>query len=221
MNAFVPLLAAVNPDVLVKIVMLFLIFVVPAIGRVLVTIRKTQPPPAVRPRPPRPVAPNVADEIEEFMRRAAERRKVQGTQPAPVPTPTPTPTLAEPLRSEVVAEPPVGGQMEEHVKTYLDAKDFTRRSQELGEEVAQVDRDIGEHLHEVFDHQVSKLEIAPGEAAAAAEGAEPAELAEASSAGVVAPPSTNSLLDLVNNPESLCQAIILNEILHRPEERWV
>jgi hypothetical protein len=219
MNALVPLLAAaVNPDVVVKIVVLLLIFVVPAIGRLLATIRQMKQPPVGRPRPARPVAPDVAEEIEEFMRREANRRNTQGTQPASAPTPTPP--AAEPLRAEVVAEPPVGGQVEEHVKKYLDAEDFSRRSQALGEEVTQIDRDIGEHLHEVFDHQVSRLEVVPGEAAAPPTAAEPAELAEAAPVAAVVPPVASGVLDLVNSPESLVQAIILNEILHRPEERW-
>ncbi len=218
MNFLVPLLAAVNPDVVVKIVVLLLIFVVPAIGRLLATIRQMKQPPVGRPRPARPVAPDVAEEIEEFMRRAAQRRNTQGTQPAS--PPTPMPAAAEPLRAEVVAEPPVGGQVEEHVKKYLDAEDFSRRSQALGEEVTQIDRDIGEHLHEVFDHQVSRLEVVPGEAAASPTAAEPSELAEAAPVAAVVPLVANGVLDLVNSPESLVQAIILNEILHRPEERW-
>ncbi len=164
----------------------------------------------------RAVAPDVAEEIEEFMRRAANRRNVQGTQPAPAPPPTPA--AAEPARAQVGVEQPVGGQVEEHVKKYLDAQEFSRRSQELGEEVAEVDREVGQHLHEVFDHQVSRLEVVPGEAAAPPEAAEPSDLAEASPNM----PATfaTGLLDLVSSPDSLRQAIILNEILHRPEERW-
>ncbi len=172
MNSFVPLLAALDV-VLIKAIVVMIVFILAGIAQLLAKLQKIQPP-AGRPRPPRPVPPDVAEEIEEFMRRAANRRNVQGTQPASAPPPTPS--AAEPLRAEVVAEQPVGGQVEEHVKKYLDAQDFSRRSEELGEEVAQADREIGQHLHEVFDHRVSRLEQVPGEAAAPPLAAETSEL---------------------------------------------
>jgi hypothetical protein len=214
MNAFVPLLAAVD-FALIKFIVVMIVFLLAGLAQLVAKLQKIQPP-AGPARPTRPVAPDVADEIEQFMRRAANRRNVPGTQP--VAAPTPTPAAAPPVGALVSAEQPVGGQVEEHVKKYLDAQDFSRRSQELGEEVAQVDRDVGQHLHEVFDHQVSRLEVVPGEVAAPPVVAEPSDLAEA----LPAIPATfaTGLLDLVSSPDSLRQAIILNEIIHRPEERW-
>jgi hypothetical protein len=214
MNAFVPLLAALDV-VLIKAVVVMIIFFLAGIAKLLANLQKIQPP-AGRPRPSRPVPPDVAEEIEEFMRRAASRRNAQGTRPAS--PPPATPPAAEPVPAEVVAGQPVGGQVEEHVKKYLDAQDFSRRSQELGEEVVQADREIDQRLHEVFDHRVSRLELVPGEAAAPAFAAETAEPTEAPAAGST--PLATGLLDLIGNPESLRQAIILNEILYRPEERW-
>ena len=65
---------------------------------------------------------------------------------------------------------------------------------------------------------MSKLEAVPGEAAAPPVAVGPAEFADA---GSEVPASfATGLLDLVSSPDSLRQAIILNEILHRPEERW-
>ena len=70
-----------------------------------------------------------------------------------------------PVHAEVVADAPVGGKVEEHVKKYLDSEDFARRESQLGEEVAQADKAIDQHFSQVFDHQVSRLASLPGEAA--------------------------------------------------------
>ena len=122
------------------------------------------------------------------------------------------------LDSKVAAEKPVGGQVSEHVQKYLDEQAFTQREDALGKEVAQADRQIDQHLQQVFDHRVSKLEATPGEAAAPPTVYEPPNLV--GSAEDVPASFATGLLDLIANPDSLRQAIILSEILHRPEERW-
>jgi len=213
MNLLAPLFA-IDPALIQFIVILF-IFVIPAIGKLIAKFQQI-PPPAGRPLPPRPAEIDVADEIEEFMRRAAERRADQGTRPA-IAQQTPPPA-AEPVRAEVVADQPVGGQVTEHVAKYLDSEDFGRRESQLGQEVAQADEQIDQRLHQVFDHRVSKLEAVPGEAAKPPTAYEPPDLV---GAGADVPDSfATGLLELITSPDSLRQAIILNEILHRPEERW-
>ena len=195
-----------------------LIFVVPLIRQLVVKIQQI-PPPGQRPLPPRPAPPDAGDEIEEFMRRAAQRQPARGTRPLAVQA---SPVLAEPVRAEVIAEvaqeKPVGGQVSEHVQKYLDEQAFTRREDALGKEVAQADRQIDQHLQQVFDHRVSKLEAVPGEAAAPPAAYEPPNLV--GSAEDVPASFATGLLELITNPDSLRQAIILSEILHRPEERW-
>jgi hypothetical protein len=71
----------------------------------------------------------------------------------------------------------------------------------------------------VFDHNLSQLESVAGETAAPPVAAEPAELAEPTIADI---PITSAagLAALLASTESVRQAIVLNEILHRPEERW-
>jgi hypothetical protein len=216
MNLFAPLFAAVDPGTVIKIVVILLLFVVPAIGRLLAKIQQI-PPPDKRPLPP-PSAPpdNVADEIGEFMRRAAQRqRSPKGVRRVAVEQ---TPPTAAPVRAEVVGEEPVGGQVEQHVKKYLDAESFARREDALGKEVAQADRQIDQRLQQVFDHRVSKLEAVPGESATAPVAYEPPDLVGAAAA--TADSFATGLLDLITNPDSLRQAIVLNEILQRPEGRW-
>jgi hypothetical protein len=220
MNSLAPLLADIDPA-LIKIIVAVVIFTIAGIGQLLAKIRQMQPPPGGGPQAPRPAQPvprEVADEIEDFLRRAVEGRKPQDARPAR--PPQSSPAAAAPVRAEVVAKTrkPVGEQVGEHVNQYLDEQEFSRRGDELGKEVATADREIGQRLHQVFDHRVSQLEAVPGEAAKPPTAYEPPDLV---GAGADIPSTfATGLLDLVESPDSLRQAIILNEILHRPEERW-
>jgi hypothetical protein len=227
MNAMVPLFAVDFGDV-VRLLIVFVFLIVPVIARALAKI-KQMPPPEKRPIPPRPPLPEVNNEIEEFLRRKAQRPTAQSPRPTivvqqpPAPKPLRTQTVAQQRVGGKIDEPvlldkPVGGQIGEHVKHYLDESDLSRREAELGKEVAQADREIDQRLHQKFDHRVSQLAAVPGEAAAAPVAYEPPDLVGAS-ADIPASFATG-LLDLVNDPESLRQAIVLNEILRRPEERW-
>jgi hypothetical protein len=219
MNAFVPLLAAVDFHDVVRIAVLLLLFGAPIVSRLVVKIKQI-PPPAKRPIPPQPVPLDVADEIEEFMQRAAKRQlSPKGERRVASEQSSPAATVAEPIRAEVVAEKPVGGQVGDHVRKYLDEQEFSRREDALGKEVAQADKEIDQRLHQTFDHRVSELEAVPGEAAAPPIAYEPPDLV--GTAADIPASFATGLLDLVGNPDSLRQAIILSEILHRPEERWV
>ena len=216
MNVFAPLWAMDIGD-LVKVVLILLFIVIPAIGQILAKMKQAQPPGGgVRPpKLPMPApAGNVGDEIEEFMRRAAQRRDKKGARPSAKRQPAPE----EPVRAEVVAERPVGGQVTEHIKKYLDQSEFSRRTSQLGGEVAQADRQIDQRLHQKFDHAVSRLAGVPGEAAIAPVAIAATDLAASISDLPVTSPAGLALL--LTNPDSLRQAIVLNEILHRPEERW-
>jgi hypothetical protein len=211
MSPFVPPLAAIPMEELIKLAVIFLIFIVPAIARLLAKGRQLQGPAAGKPRPDRPVPTDVSKQIEEFLRR---RTTPQEPPKPPPPARRPPPP---PVQAEVVGERPVGGQVGQHVAQYLDEEQFQRRESQLGKEVAQADRQIDQHLQQVFSHPVSKLEAVPGETAGPPTAAGPSGAEETSeaSADVAA-----GLFNLLSTPDSLRQAILLNEILQRPEERW-
>jgi hypothetical protein len=213
MNALTPLFAVDVGDV-IKFIVILIIFVVPVIGQLLAKIKQI-PPPEKRPIPPRPALPEVNNEIEEFLRRKAQRPMPQSPRPAQVQQPLPA---AAPVQAEAVAQQRVGGQVSEHVEKYLDEQDFSRRGVELGKEVAQADQQINQRLRQKFDHRVSQLAAVPGEAAAPPVAYEPPDLV--GTAADIPASFATGLLDLVSDPESLRQAIVLNEILRRPEERW-
>lgn len=204
MNELAPLMAAVDIGDVIKLIVLLLIFVVPVVSQLIAKIRQI-PPPDKRPLPPRPAQPDVIKEIEAFFGKDARRPPAKQPQRPKASTPAkkPTPAVPKPVEAATPAQP-LGAKLEQHVSAYLDEKQFESREAALGKDVAKTDQDIQQRLHQVFDHQMSALEAAPGETAV-----DPASL------------FTTGLVDLLTNPESLRQAIILNEVLRRPEEQWL
>jgi len=156
-------------------------------------------------------AGNVEDEIGDFLRRAAERR---GGAPAP----QALPRANIPVAAEAVEEP-MGGQLREHVGEYLDSSKFERRASELGDEVSQADEMTQQRLHQKFDHEVSRLAGRPGESA------EPLRavgvLEPEDRTGEFPPTAAVGVAAMLRDVESIRQAIIISEILNRPQERWV
>jgi hypothetical protein len=208
MNA--PLIAAgADAFIIVKLLALIFILGVPALGRLLASMQNAQP--KLQPPPPRPDA-KVSDEIEAFLQRVSANRGPAGNVAAAARKPE------TPLRAELVVEDqdePVGAQVGKQVEKYLDTGEFSRRSAQLGEEVAQTDAQVDKRMKKVFDHDVSKLAKKPGEAAVPT-GHMTDEAAPA--AAIVMPPLSLGLL--FGDPDAIRQAIIVSEILRRPEERW-
>jgi hypothetical protein len=231
MSLLVPLFADINPG-LVKLIIVAAFLIIAGIGKLLQKMQGANQPGA-RPGPPaQPIGGQAADEIKEFLERAAKARDARHPRPVRPVEPRPVqprpiqarpvqarPAAERPVQAELVGDEPVGAKIGRQVEKDLDTREFTQRTTQLGSEVAQADRQIDQHLHEVFDHYVSKLELVPGEAAAAPVAVGPAELA-----GAVQPDDSSlflsGLTDLLTNPETLRQAIVLNEVIRRPEERW-
>lgn len=233
MNALA-LFGAIDFGEVVRFLMVILIFLIPAIGKILMSMRAPQ-----RPADPRPIAPqvqppprqqpqmqaqaarpkSVKDEIDEFLRRAAQKKQPTSGNPARRVSQTGDPFAQreEPIQAEVVYSRPVGGEVSEHVKKYLDEKEFDQRASKLGGEVAAADTKIERHLKEVFGHGISHLASRPGETAApptpTSTGFFEDEVPVLAAAGT-------GLAVLLNNIDNLRQAIVLNEILQRPIDRW-
>jgi len=234
MNGFWPLLGAGIDPGLIKVLIVVLIVVIMLVGKALMKLREVGQGPAPRPnrglppnpqpRPARPQDP-IADEIGEFLRKAAERR-AQGQQPAKPTGPpargrAPQPTGARPplaRRAEAAAEPilldaaPDRG-VAEHVSQHMAPAGLGQISPELGQEVAQAGEKIEGRLHSVFDHQISQVSQIPGEAAQppGATGPSTVSLPATAAAGLAV---------MLANPVTLRQAILAHEILERPEHRW-
>jgi hypothetical protein len=162
-----------------------------------------------RPAPPRSDSGRIQEQIDEFLRRAAQRR---GGQPAAEP-----PKAVEVLPDD---DAPVGGRVGQQVQTYLDTSEFRRRSEELGGEVAQSDQQFTKQVGQAFTGEVSRLASRPGEAA------QPVEVVDIEAAGPeylsrptldALPLAGSGLAELLGSPENIAQAVIMSEILRRPE----
>ena len=176
----------------------------------------------------KPVA--LEDEIGDFLRRAAKgggRQPPQQAGPAgaslpprPVqarPKPSrparpraPVPRRAQqPLAAEIVEpdRPPVGQGLSEQIARDINTSDIARHVGALGQETRLTTAKIDKQIHEKLDHQLGDLRHQPQATAAEPEEALPIT----SAAGLSA---------LLSDAESLKQAIILNEILQRPDHRW-
>lgn len=183
----------------------------------------------------------MARDIEEFLRKAAERRKQQAQQqggaapppaapPPPAPPPPPPPQrmappprvqppppaprpvevrdssnrlasqtrpLSEPVDPEVLRR---GETVAEHVQRQINTSQISDHARKLGADVGQTDERLEQRLHEKFDHSVGTL------------GSRKSVTTEE-----LLPSSGQDLLELLTNPRSIRQAILLSEILKRPE----
>ncbi|MCI0359300.1 MAG: hypothetical protein L0211_12550 [Planctomycetaceae bacterium] len=187
------------------------------------------------------------DEVEEFLRRAAARRAAAQQQqqrpPAPPPPPRPQQTFpqqlqpqqsfpqqpqrrtaslaevvmlqpVEPLEAEVVdaelAEQPdrLGKYIAQDLRG---AEEIAEHTRHLGEEVDQADDKLEAHLHQVFDHKLGQLKKST---------MEPAAASPSQAARDAALPGAASIAHLLVDPQNVRNAVILAEILRRPEDSW-
>ena len=167
----------------------------------------------------------MARDIEEFLRRAAERRKQakQGggqkrppAQRPPAQRPTPPPPrqtisardLVKP-RTKFPEQQPhsIGDEsVSEHVARYIDVSDIVEHVDHLAEDIEQSDERMEEHLEQVFDHDVGSKKIGSGKGATD-------ELKRVMRANDTA----SGLLKLLQDPETIRQSIMVAEILKRPD----
>jgi len=233
---FSPLLAAFG-DVVASIAAVVVpIFLV---ARAIWAARKPKdaPPLGGPPRQaPRRVAPQqppaqpaqqkkLTDEVEEFLRRAAERRR--GGQPheveilrpeaqaPPQRTATLPSQLAPPRMAELVDptdEERIGREsVERHTQQHLDTTSYSSRAEQLTT-VDDADENMQSHLHSVFDHQMGSL-------------GQPTRSTTADDALVAPAAEVVTLLgapiaEMLASPQGLRNAFVLQEILRRPEDRW-
>lgn len=153
------------------------------------------------------------EEIEEFLRRAAEKRADamqppgQPKRPAKVEYIDPDVVDVEIVEPEIVDTRPHTGGVSDHVAQHLDTSSYEVRESRLGRQIGQADEKLESHLHEKFDHRLGALD--------------PDGARMASDAPDYEVPATPSeIAQLLGNPDSIRNAIILNEILRLPEHDW-
>ena len=93
----------------------------------------------------------------------------------------------------------------QHVQSHINTREIADHVSHLGEDVAAADDRIAARLHKKFDHDISKIDDKPrsiGEAAV---------VSKSKSAPIV-----QELIEMLQSPKTIRQAILLNEILTRP-----
>ncbi len=157
----------------------------------------------------------MADNIEDFLRRAAERRQAKAAQaPKPAPAPArpeytnsrterlPKAELVDeaPLQAILVESPEQGASVPQHVLMH------------------QVERARAQQARKKKKGEGTVKPVGPpATVITAAEIANPTSQA-ADQANVDNP--VQQLMELMKRPGGMTQAIIMNEILARPEHRW-
>lgn len=102
-----------------------------------------------------------------------------------------------------------GESVADHVAEHLKRGAFDERASHLGEELSQTDERLEARLHEKFDHRMGTLSARR----------QAREAADADKNEYVNSAADN-LFDLISTPQGVQQAILLNEILTRPADRW-
>jgi hypothetical protein len=149
----------------------------------------------------------MADDLEAFLRQAARRRAAkkrprieildESVTEAEIVEPEKPTRLVQPNRPSSTTENKPPSQ-------------FDTRAAELGKTVGLADDLLEARLHETFDHQLGDLGKRPSIAAAASP---PASSQDAES-------ELAKLIQILREPDSIRQAIVLREIIDRPEHRW-
>ncbi|MGD9634880.1 MAG: hypothetical protein AB7G28_19900 [Pirellulales bacterium] len=194
--------------------------------------------------PAPPQADPLRAQVDEFLRRAGRQPPAQ--PPAAAPAPPRKPAGREEivvLLDESVAEPPrrtmpsskgapkvapaarekrsasaqpaarLGGKprartVAEHVAERAGASStqFQQEVADLGQRVKQADEQFDRQLQQKFDHRIGRLATA-------------STTTETTAQPTPATPAAQ-IAALMTNPEGVRQAIVLNEILRRPTDRW-
>jgi hypothetical protein len=166
------------------------------------------------------------NEIEAFLRRvaqvreAAEARKQPRVPPPPLQQQQPvqqrvarlTDTVDPALLSAEVVDAELAesaGEVERSVVEHMrGTAEIAERVRHLGEATALADDKLEAHLHQTFDHQIGRLKKTASDTAARPHDPLPTELNAA------------ELSSRFHSLQSVREAIIMAEVLRRPEERW-
>lgn len=207
-------------DDLVGILIVILFIVIPAIGQLVSKLREAKPPQpqdraqAGGQRPIRRPARDVEDEIGEFLRRAARRhggKPGEPGEPAEPPRPAAKPMMAEAVKGPEPAEaagPPAAARAG---ADHFAGGRLSKQASQLGRQATEQEKQMAKHRQEVFDHDAGQLAAPPKRRKRASLSATKVSKTPTAAVGVAA---------MLASTESIRQAIVINEVLQRPEHRW-
>lgn len=186
----------------------------------------------------------MARDIEEFLRRAAERRQQQKQGGTPKPPPRQQPPRQQPPRqrqqtpprqpprrqpppveAEIVEAVPVSRRRQspkpskpkkktlreqrvaKHVRDNIDVSDVSARADTLGDRIADVHNQVEATVHQHLDHDLTELDDTQSIT----------ELPPPKIFGAKSDAFAEELRQMLQNPKMVGKAVILAEILKRPE----
>jgi len=153
----------------------------------------------------------MARDIEEFLRRAAERRKQQLQERQQPPAQRPSQRLQEVVSEVEVVQasppPPRKKQVSEPVRHNINTSDIAEHAELLGERIQNVDERVADRLGEKFDREVAGLN----------DGKRVTDQLHSSSRGETGHSVSDELIQMLSSPQTLRQAILVSEILRRPD----
>lgn len=122
----------------------------------------------------------------------------------------------DPIDAEIVDQGVSG-----HVEHYMDSHEFQDRTARLGHGVDQADEALETRLHDTFDDQLDTLqrELDPTEQTNAYDVAESSGTASGNRDSLAASVALGEIGGILHDPKNLRQAIIMSEILRRPDHR--
>lgn len=219
-------LAAFEFGELLRVLIPIVFLIIWVISQVVGAHGKRQQPvkgPGQQPGGRRPQPKGVAQEIEEFLRRAAQQR--EGGRPAEVEVVRPEPAAVgrldqgppqqkplEPAAVDRVVEVlPSRSDIAESVERHLGSDTLGRHAEQLGDKIRDVDEEVEQRLSAKFDHQVGRL---------GSELRKTPTRRSAPQAAATGGSRTAELIELLRNPRGIRTAILVSEILNRPEHRW-
>ena len=171
------------------------------------------------------------DEVEEFLRRVAQMRaqaeaQARGQQQRPAPQrPPPKQPQQTPPQPRLAPSPPppprsqpqpveivdaeladTADRLGQRVRSDLRGTDqIAEHTRHLGEDVDAADSKMQAHLQQVFDHKLGQLKSSGGPTALVTGEQTAAEL------------SLEQIRRMLRSPQSIRDAIVMSEILRRPE----
>ena len=187
-------------------------------------------PPAANPPAPRAQGgkPTPLDaEIEQFLRRADQRRgnRPQQKRPAQQQQPPKAPPKSAPrsLAREADNSGPIAAEalgdrglssVAASVEQHMGSRGFAQRAEHLADDMARGNQQMEEHLQKSFNRKVGTLD-------STTQGRIATPLTDTAAQADTGPQSqASALAELLSNAQGVRQAMILSEILERPEHRW-
>jgi hypothetical protein len=177
-----------------------------------------------RPRPQQqPAASSTDEEIEDFLRRAQAQRgggpaaDVEVIQPrmrrAGAQLPVPPQVDMEILDAETASE----DSLQSRISSSINTSGFDQRADRLGDRVEQADDAMEARLHATFDHDLGRLSDKKTTVVTADVTPAPEEDAARAAQAHAASAMAGRLLVRLRTPQGMRDAIVLREILERPQ----